>query len=569
MGFEDDSSLRCAPAALISGRALQNKLCDIAVQDSRPTLQDPSCRKPRAQDAVCCVAKCARLRALCSESIWLTANPSLRRKSRATLQGQIGHGAIEVVRSCSLSPHGPSPAIAASHLPGSPRKSECKPFPRTRRRNDTRRTIALPPLVPLAAVPYSPPDPIFLHLHASERECAQTHPGIRASPLSASSHTLDQYLTTLQHDPSPNLSPTHFLLFSPPHTLSSSYLTMGAVFSAPCRRRRRAAPVVISHPKPLSRSPSGMSYMSSPSASFVYRSRRRSKGSRPTSQVSVIFDDSTNNSSNTATSSPRHSKDSSHTLASVSDIDRELGSQEQLSEKTQGNLRKSPSANSLASSLASQRANRSTLPDVPEETAHTDTPVSVTTDVTSPAETGARAAPHSIVPSSNSSAIPTVQASHSPTYHRVGTFRKRARSTRPPTASTYTHTSIHSIIDSPPSKQSEQAQSGWRQFAAQNMASRYARPHVASHPEQRSLDSSHIYISPPSRLREASTLARKRTRERPNHLRKVRRVEGYDWIRPEDLDGFESADGFSTKSTQSLEVSPSQSHAPMTTTLCV
>lgn len=339
---------------------------------------------------------------------------------------------------------------------------------------------------------------------------------------------------------------------------------MGAVFSAPCRRRRRAAPVVISHPKPLSRSPSGMSYMSSRPASFVYRSRRRSKGSRPTSQVSVIFDDSTNNSSNnssnTATSSPRHSKDSSHTLASISDIDRELGSQEQLSEKSQGHLRKSPSANSLASSLASQRANRSTLPDVPEETAHTDTPVSVTTDVTSPAETGARAAPHSI--SSNYTATPTAQASHAPTCHRVGTFRKRARSTRPPTASTYTHTSIHSIIDSPPSKQSEQAQSGWRQFAAQNKASRYARPHVASHQE-------HIYISPPSKLREITNTTRKRTRERPNHLRKVRRVEGYDWIRPEDLDGFESADGFSTKSSQSLELSPSQSFTTMTTTLCV
>lgn len=367
-------------------------------------------------------------------------------------------------------------------------------------------------------------------------------------------------------------SSTHFLLFSPPHTLSSSSLTMGAVFSAPCRRRRRAASVVISHPKPLSRSPSGMSYMSSRPASFVYRSRRRSRESRPTSQVSVIFDDSmnntSNNSSNTATSSPRHSKDSSHTLASISDIDRELGSQEQLLDKSQGNLRKSPSANSVASSLASQRANRSTLPDVPEETAHTDVPASATTDVTSPAETGARAAPHSVVPCSNSTAILTVQ-SHAPTYHRVGTFRKRARSTRPPTASTYTHTSIHSIIDSPPSKQSEQAQSGWRQFAAQNKASRYARPYVTSHPEHRAPDSSQIYISPPSKLREVTNATRKRTRGRPNHLRKVRRVEGYDWIRPEDLDGFECVDGFSTKSAQSLELTPSQSLTPMTTTLCV
>lgn len=341
---------------------------------------------------------------------------------------------------------------------------------------------------------------------------------------------------------------------------------MGGILSVPCRRRRRAAPVVISHPKPLSRSASEMTCMSSRPAS-THGSRRMS-GSRPRSQISVIFDDAATNGTATLASTPRHSKDSSHTMPSVCDVDHELGSQEQLSEHAQqAALRKSSSANSLASSLASQRANRSALPDVPEETAQVDAQLMVP-DGTPPVDAGSQPSSGSPAPSSDASAAPAPQASHT-MYHRVGAFRRRSRSTRPPTTSAYSHPSLHALAEP---TLAEHAQSGWRQFAAQQKARR-AAPHPYAPPE-----GSHVGISPPSALREV-TGTRKRTRERPGHLRKVRRVEGYDWIRPEDLDGFADGvdDGRSTTSatptstpTPSLELTPSLSfQASITSSLCV
>lgn len=184
VGFEDDSSLRCAPAALISGRYRISSVTWPS-RTPGPSLQDPRCRIPRAQDAVGCVAKCARLRALCqlfSETIWLNANSSLRRRQmynvrRATMQGQVR--GIEVRRPCSpLTIHPRYSRFPPPRIPRTPERS----LPRTRctTPHDTRRTIALPPLVPLPYLILRPIPPSF---HPST-------PGsvIRASPSHVSRH---------------------------------------------------------------------------------------------------------------------------------------------------------------------------------------------------------------------------------------------------------------------------------------------------------------------------------------------------------------------------------------------
>lgn len=213
--------------------ALQNKLRDMAVHDSRPIIagskmQDTSCP---GRCWLRCQAKCARLRALCqlySETIWLNANSSLRRRQpynvrRPTMQGQVR--GIEVRRPCSpLTIHPRYSRFPPPRIPRAPERQNA-PFPahdaRRRTTHDARshsllscrcRTL-------FSARSLLPPS-----LHAWERECAQTHPGIRASPSHLSRHppTLVQYLTSPRHDCSPYLSLTQFLLFSPPHTLSSS-----------------------------------------------------------------------------------------------------------------------------------------------------------------------------------------------------------------------------------------------------------------------------------------------------------------------------------------------------------
>lgn len=77
------------------------------------------------------------------------------------------------------------PAIAASHLPSPDPQNFRAPLPSPQTTpHDTRRTIALPPLVPLPYLILRPIPPSSTTLHAWERECTQTHPGIRASPLS-------------------------------------------------------------------------------------------------------------------------------------------------------------------------------------------------------------------------------------------------------------------------------------------------------------------------------------------------------------------------------------------------
>lgn len=144
--------------------ALQNKLCDSDVQDSRPTLhaagslQHASCPRPPF-----CVVRCAGLaglrahraegRADLAERQLVTATPNTRRTRRRC---RVASTAMATPRPCP--PPRSVPAIAASHPRiGSPEHENT----RTRRRTThDARTIALPPpLSRAAAVPYSPPDP--------------------------------------------------------------------------------------------------------------------------------------------------------------------------------------------------------------------------------------------------------------------------------------------------------------------------------------------------------------------------------------------------------------------------